>query len=175
MSMWVETDKFKSVQTIEYAHASVHNDILVIASDFDIDVDVASPKTYLHTAPANKETHVIFDVTLSESGVVRIYNNPTITANGTALPHVRLNQYSTKNIITTYADPTLSDIGTLIWIGYISAGTGGNAVGGVTRNGQEFVLPAGESLVVEITPATDNEQVGFAAEYYEVPAGVNKP
>lgn len=173
MSMWVETDKFKAVQTIEYAHASVHNDIMVIASDYDNDVDAA--KDYLIIAPEKFELHVVVNVFVSESATVFMYLNPTVSANGTAATHARMNLYSTKNRITTYVDPTVTDVGTLLWQGFLSGGNGGNAIGGVTRNGQEFVLPAEQSLLVRATPVSTNEQVGFANEYYEVPAGANKP
>jgi hypothetical protein len=37
------------------------------------------------------------------------------------------------------------------------------------------VLPASDSMLVRVTPVSANEQVGFEHEYYEVPAGANKP
>jgi hypothetical protein len=170
---WVETDRFKAVQTIEYAHASVHTDSLVIASDYDASVSAA--KNYLIVAPAHKELHIVVTVTVSEAAVMEIFHGPTISNNGTVATHARMNLYSTKDIKTTYVNPTVSDDGTLLWQGYLAGGSGGGANGGNVRNGQEFVLPASDSMLVRVTPVSANEQVGFEHEYYEVPAGANKP
>jgi hypothetical protein len=177
MAMQVLTDRFNSVQTIEYAHASVHVDILVIANETATGVDITPGRDYYIVAPDDKELHIVVQVTASNATFVTLYKEPTVTAAGTAIDHLRPNLYSNKNVITTYHTPTYTNIGTKIFEVRIP-GNGVNnfqqRVGGTTRNGEEIVLPAGEGLIVTIRPEVDSTTISLANEYYEIPAGANR-
>jgi len=161
-----------AVRVIEYAHVAVHDDSLVLASSYDEDVD--DTQAWYIIAPEGLELHLVVGVSCSEESTVSIYRNPTITDAGTAVTHFRPNLHSTKAATNTvFIAPTIEvdGEGTLLWTGFISAGRGGGAIGGETRNGQEIILPSGESLYVLVTVVTANEKVSLIAEYYEVPNG----
>ena len=177
MAMQVSTDRFQSVQIIEYAHASVHADIFVIANETTTGVDITPGRDYYIVAPEDKELHLIVQVTGSNATWVSIYKNPTVTAAGTALSHLRPNLYSTKEVITTYHTPTYTDIGTKIFEIRIPGNSVNNfsqRVGGSARNGEEIILPEGRELIVAIRPEADATTVTMSNEYYEVPAGATR-
>jgi hypothetical protein len=171
---------YDTVRTIEYAHNAVHTDTFAIANETvtGIDTGPANARQYLVVAPADLELHIIFNVVASNSAFVGVYYQPTYSAVGTAITHMRPNLYSTKNILTTYHSPTVSNIGTLIWQTRIP-GNAANAfnqrIGAGARNGEEIVLPGGEAIFVSINPEVNDTTVSVANEYYEVPAGSNDP
>jgi hypothetical protein len=75
--------------------------------------------------------------------------------------------------IFTYYTPTISSAGTLLLTqhngGTTAANPNASIVGGGTRNGEEFILPAsGKPITLTVTPDANATKVNVTHEYYEV-------
>lgn len=155
---------------IEYAHNAVHDDIFVTASEYVADLDIASPRSYLVVPPTGYDVHSVFNIQCSSPCRVQLYKDPTKSANGTALTHMRHHLGSAADRDSTYHTPTVTDNGILILDTYTggSANNPNNRIGGETRNGEEIVIPNDVTVLIIVTATADNTVMSFANEYYEV-------
>lgn len=169
--------EIEPTRMIEYAHQAVHSDILVIATHYDADIDGPGESMVIYVKPTTGiEMHSVFTVEASGPALLSLYDNPVVTSPGTEVLHMRCNGWSTKDLVTTYHTPSVSDNGTLVWRQRIpgntgSGGSGTGRIGGSTRTGEELIVPASQSRLVVVTPEAANTHVSFANEYYEVPDG----
>lgn len=169
-----------AVRGIEYAHVAVHDDAFCIVSDYENDLDIATPKTYVMIAPATHELHVLFDVNSSAPVIIELFKGAEVAEDGegTKILHFRPNMWSKKSIDTSYHTPTLTEAGTLVWkvqTGGVSAQSANQRVGGGTRAGEEIIIPGGEALVMKVTATVNDTILTVVGEYYEVPDGFTEP
>jgi hypothetical protein len=167
-----------AIRTIEYAHVAVHDDSFTIVNDYVADLDISTPRTYLMVAPDTLELHILWQLQTSAPVLIELYTDAVASANGTEILHFRPNLWTTKNIITSYHTPTLTDAGTLVYRIYSGGASGNNAsqsVGGSTRGGEEIIIPGGSNIVLKITALTNDTKMSIVGEYYEVTSGKTNP
>lgn len=160
----MKTDPGGSRWGIEYAHAAVHQDIICRATEY---VDsLNGDRFYLIKAPADKEVHLQWALTSSGSLVMEMYENPTVSDNGTQITASRLNRGSNKSDPDyVFHTPTVSDNGKLLSTEY-NGGTPSQK-GSDAHEGSEWLIPAGESILIKCTTSS-NENVHVVFEWYEI-------
>lgn len=168
-----------SENSIEYAHWACHKDTIVSANYLTNLLTNGNILNILIKVPADLEHHSVFIIEADASATVDIYEGTTVSADGTSIIHTRNNRYSTKNNITNYHTPTITDDGTLIYqtkifapnVGANSRQTGGDKQTG--RFGSEWILKPDTNYLVRVSPDANNTDVFYLNEYYEVKAGEN--
>lgn len=109
-----------------------------------------------------EETHLRFDATSAGDAELLLYENPTISANGTALTLANRNRAS-KNVATTtaYSGPTVSAVGTKLFDTLVPAWTHSQIF-------EEWVLKAGNIYLVRFTNKSGATQdLGLLAHVYK--------
>jgi hypothetical protein len=146
----------------EVLHKHIHDGLL-----FNIDVyDEALAAgafldTLIITATAAKETNLIVRSVLGGDGHMHIYEDVTVSDNGTAATGFNRNRTSATTMVATAFDgPTVTDLGTEIHFEIIPGGAGGNASGAVSAVFQEWVLKPSAKYIIRLHNTTG--QVQFA-------------
>jgi len=155
---------------IELPHHKIHEGQHFTWSTYDADVDSGAPKYWRITTP-NTTTRIHWEAVIAttESGVVQLYENPTINAAGTAGTIYNNERNSaTTATATVFEDTTTTSDGTVIDNGVIGSGAGPQSVGGDTRTDAEWVLKQNEDYIVKFTPYNDNAKVTLTMLWYEV-------
>jgi hypothetical protein len=159
-----------STVIISYEHYEIHNNNHYTVSDYDNEVDTGTPKYWLFTTGADKYIHFRVRVVSSLNGLIEIFENPTITDNGTEIT-IYNNFRSSVNIpdMTAYYDPTVTDDGTRLYVEVMgSDGTNPNGSGGgIMQSADEFILKQNEEYLVKYTTDSNDNRVSICAEFYE--------
>lgn len=123
--------------------------------------------------PITKAMHINFSGACTVDFGLDIYENPTITANGTPLDIVNLNRYSSNvSGAEAYHSPTIVANGTKLRSPFIPGGSGGNAGGAEggapVKENSEFIFKAGNSYLIVATNLDGNASyLGLETGHYE--------
>ena len=163
-----KVDSLGYLIAVRVEHYKVHLGTFYTVTDYDADVDNASPK-YWHIITPNTiiRIHIKIAVAVDAPGLIQFYENPTTTGNGTIITAYN-NDRNSSNIATCvhYYDPTVSNDGTLIEAFRIGAG-GKQKIGGDARQFAELILKQNEQYLIKFTPDSDNAEVTFNSQFYE--------
>jgi len=159
-----------TIQTIDYAHHEIHAGSHFFYTDYDSDVDTASPKYYRITTPdTEKWGHMIFVLYSEGVGTWQLFENPTVNAAGTAATVFNSNRNSatTATIVVAY-DPTSTADGTLLKTWRTGSGTTApTRIGSENRSDNEIILKQNEDYFLKFTPDSDNSKTKVELEWYE--------
>ena len=166
----VKVDKSKRMGTIEFAHMATHDDVLVTASDYVADVDIAAPLNYRIQPAAGVDLHAVLVIGASGPCLIEVFRGPTASG-GTSVLYMRHNQNSAKvTAEVLFRNPTVGATGTKVYQTRLPGTTGGqpsSRIGGQTRADEEMVIPAASPMLIRITAEADNTKVSLEMEYYE--------
>lgn len=95
-------------------------------------------------------------------GTVRLYRNPTVSANGTSQTVVQFGTATTVTLVTTV--PTVTSFGTLI----NSEVSGQNTSSLQTNYDYKVAILAGESLLITGDPGSNNRQAEISIRWIEI-------
>jgi len=109
---------------IEIEHYKVHEGNFYTVSDYDNDVDTASPKYWhIKTHAGDVRVHIRIQVATDTGGLLELFENPTTTGDGTPLtPYNNDRNSGNTSVISFYYDPTVSADGTRIEVTRIGGG-----------------------------------------------------
>jgi len=159
-----------SFQTIDYAHHEVHDQSHFFWTDYDADVDTASPKYYRLTTPnTTKWIHMLFILYSEGVGKWELFENPTVNAAGTTVTTFNSdrNSATAATLVVAY-DATSTADGTLIFTWRTGSGTTGpTRIGSEASRGQEIILKQNEDYFLKFTPDADNAKIKLNLEWYE--------
>lgn len=155
---------------MEYEHHEIHAGDHFFYSDYDSDVDTASPKYYRLTTPnTTKWIHMLFGLYSEGVGTWQLFENPTVNAAGTAATKFNSNRNSSTaaGLVIAY-DPTSTSDGTLLrsWRTGIGTNTGSRE-GGHERSIYEKILKQNEDYFLKFTPDADNAKTIVELNWYE--------
>lgn len=166
----LQQDVSRYLTTIDIIHSKIHQGYSFHVGDLTLDVDIASPKTYLIITPdTSARAHIVF-VVESEPGVkYQLFEDTTVTANGTALSLINYKRdSSTTPVLQIFKDPTVTADGTQIFIWQSGTTTAGGKVGGNIAHEDEFILKQNAKYEVKITPLSNNTVVFIHYNWYEI-------
>ena len=156
--------------TIDYAHKEIHSGSHFFYSDYDSDVDTASPKYYRITTPnTTKWAHMIFTFYSEGVGTWQLFENPTVNAAGTTATVFNNNRNSaTAATVVIAYDATSTSDGTLLKTWRTGSGTNApSRVGTESRNDTEIILDQDQDYFLKFTPDADNAKTKVELEWYE--------
>lgn len=145
--------------TVDIAHHRIHEGNHFIVHKIVLGIPVATPKYFLIIPPPvvpgamTVEIHIIFEVDSNVGGTLFFFENPTITANGTALPPINNNRRSTTTSLSqVFEDPTVTADGTPLFQEIGGNATTGIDLGEFERNDEEFILNPTAIYILKFTP-----------------------
>lgn len=161
-------DKTGSVVIVDNAHHEVHEGHMYtlhrlvedLGNNNNIDI-------YLYNI--TKDSHTVWFHTCGGDALFYLYENPTVSNNGTLLPTYNINRASDNQASLSAAHtPTVSGVGTEIIGHSIPGGTGGNASGAMLRSGTEFVMAPGRTYLFRLTNVSGQaKDASIVIEFYE--------
>jgi len=112
--------------------------------------------------------HLTFTVAAGGDAQCRLHENPVVTNAGNVFTPRNMKRTSTSTAqIVASGGPTYTD-GTILTSFLVPGGTGGNAQGGVGRQGTEWILQLNTDYLIELTNiAGNNQPLSIVAQWYE--------
>jgi len=158
--------------SITTPHDAVHDGIMFEISHVFDDVDAGGGTAdILIVNGSSRELHITFHIVSGAEAYVYLYENPTITAAGTAIPIHDMNRTTSNSPASTtaYQGPTVGAVGTNLSQSLIEGGSAGRAIGGQVRWGTEWIFKKNEEYLVRIVNSTQSTQnISIQVEFYEV-------
>jgi len=165
---YVKIDPLGYLVTLPPEHYKVHDEKFFICSDYDDNVDIATPKKWLMTTPnSTTRFHVKINVECDTGSLLELYENPTVSTTGTVLTAYNADRNSTSTTtMIFYKDATTSASGTRLQVARVGAGRD-RRLGGVARERAEWILKQDEDYMIVVTVDSDNAEATVNIEGYE--------
>lgn len=142
---------------IDYEHQKVHEGEYFITYNKNEALGTSNVNFLIVVEEAIHLRGVIVDVT-SGTLEVNLFEDPTISSNGSVLSSTNLNRFSSKtNTATFYKNPTISNFGTEIGKFPIYGDKKVAAVGSETF--PEYILRSNKNYLVSVNPQTTSGNV----------------
>lgn len=160
---------------IDIAHQRIHEGNHFSVHKIYENLNVASPKYIMIIPPPAApilsntiEIHLIFQIETQPGGIIRFYENPTITNNGTELDTINKNRRSSTTSITkVFEDPIVTNDGTLLSEERGGTNTSGATIGEFRRNDEEIILNPIRRYIIKFIPFVDNTNATFKLDWYD--------
>lgn len=166
-----ELDRLGYIPILALEHHQVHEGDFYTFSDYDNNVQVASPKEWLITTPDTSiRFHCKINIDTDTGSLLEFYENPNVTwASGVVVVGSNNDRNSTNVCsVVCSADPTIAVVGApLLQVSRVGAGRE-KKIGGVARERAEWILKQNEDYLVRITVDANGADVSFNLEGYEV-------
>ncbi len=102
--------------------------------------------------PNDEIVHAFFEINLSGDGVVELFENPTVTVNGSAVVPLNMNFNSIYvSMVQTFDTPTIMATGTLLVERLLSGGTKKEAISVTVDNDIELILNKDNIYLIRLT------------------------
>ena len=117
---------------------------------------------------ATKYVHFQAVAAMGGDAEIEFYEVSTVTGGTATTPRNHKRTGSDNSDVTVVRDPTVNVAGTLLENAFLPGGTGGNAIGAVGNQRQEWILRPTITHVVRLTNRAGTAQPGsLAATWYE--------
>jgi hypothetical protein len=146
-------DENKALVTIDSVHRAIHEGVCYRAGFVSVALASSASALLRLTVGANKDAHVLFEVTAPLAASVEIREGDTFSAPGSALTEINLNRESanTPEVIAR-EDPTVNVAGLVLAATAIPAGRNLNVGGGQSAsNREELILAKSTEYTIEVT------------------------
>lgn len=160
--------------SIDISHQKIHEGNHFVVHAVATGVNIASPKYYIVIPPPFDSTntieiHIIFEVDADHGGTLDVFEDATISNNGTELTIINNNRRSsTTSLSSVYEDPTVTTEGTLIFKERKGTSALGDVeIGEFVRDDEEFVLHPDLIYLFKFTPLADNTTITFELNWYD--------
>lgn len=163
----VELDEItRALAFISYAHHEIHEACHYFIRDF---VDLGNGVTrdmLLITPNTDKKAHLILEIDHELEGSVHFYEEPTTSANGTAITTInRYRDSSNASELKVFHTPTVGAVGTLIEQDQKGSG---KKFGSSGRDAEEIVLKRNTKYLLRMTNQTANNNLfNWTIDWYE--------
>ena len=159
-----------SLTVISIPHNRVHVGDMYSASHLFIDVASTANADILVKVGSNKDLHFIFSISAGAEAYVYLYEDPTITDDGTAVNIYNMNRGSSNTSdANVYFTPTIGAVGTQLCVGSLPAAFKKNDMGGTIRQDTEWNLEEDTNYLIRvINNGAGAEPIAIQLEWYEV-------
>lgn len=170
-----EVDDLGYLVGIDIEHHKIHEGRSFVAYIIDTTVnsgEANAKEIHILTPNTAARFHIFGVLQATNSGIVEIRENPTITVNGSAVVKGNRDRNSViVSVLEIYEDPTVTVDGLLISGGLVGANDVGNkGIGGIDRTDAEFILKQNEQYLIRFIADNDNTKIVIRLNWYEIPA-----
>lgn len=156
---------------IDTIHARVHAGQMFQADYMATGVANSGTIEMLVKCPVGSVVHMAFEVGAGGDAKLELFENPTVTVDGTSIAATNRNRRSSlvANATVFHTPTTTADGTALIPHGIlVPGGSGGNSAGGQNEGFAEWVLKADEDYLIRLTNVSGTAQaLGIELEWYE--------
>ena len=159
-----------TLAVIELPHLKVHEGFMFISSTITSSVADNASIDMMNKVGTIVNAHAVFNTASGGESWVHLYENPTTSANGTAISSPNMNRCS-LNIATStvYMGPTVTTVGTNLSESFIPGGEKNQATGGQLRNTTEWVLDDNNVYLFRATNKSGSAaDLSVEIEFYEI-------
>lgn len=148
---------------IDFVHHQGHNGLIfqgsyATVSETDGEIGDNDNLDFLISV-GDQDVHVIWRLACGGTSQQFLYENPTVSDNGT---EIELNCMNRDRInikpATMFHTPTITDVGDLLSQALVPGGEGGNAEGNISRQQTEWILAPNSLYLVRVTNRAGNAQ-----------------
>jgi hypothetical protein len=140
--------------------------------DYDSAVDTETPKYWLLKVPATKFMHFTYWVKVNNSGVLELFEDSTVSANGSLLVCRNSNRNSSAiSTLLHYKDPTVVADGNRVSV-YVLGSSGvaqPSDSGGDMFQDDKIIMKQGVNYLIKFTAGNDNTGISLCVNHYETP------
>jgi len=155
--------------TQNMVHKQIHNGI-AFEADY-VSESVADDETIemLISTDASQSVHIRFQAGVGGDARIQIFENPTVTDNGTAITPVNRNRTSANTAVTSvYHTPTTSADGTILADHLAPGGGTGKSTGAIATSFEEYILKSSEDYLFRVTNISgSNNPLSISVAFYE--------
>lgn len=162
-------DRSGDTVTMDAVHHMIHEGLMYTSVYLSLSITDDSSIVVLVRTGATQSAHARITAGSGGDATLEVFENPTITLDGSAVDVWNRNRYSSNTAATeVYSGPTVSDFGTSIYYGLMVGGTGGQAAGSTGSGFDEWILKANEEYVFRLTNKSGQAHSGFIElNFYE--------
>lgn len=170
-----QAEKFGFIAPIQsHGHFHNHQGLAFQATFIASGTAAAAGADYLMILDDDKDAHTTFGALCGADAIFEIYEEPTISATGTAYTPRNLNRTfaaegNERGVHLTFAGPTVTDPGYLLSRIFVPGGSTQHAAGGKARPDFENIFRRGRSYLFRLWNWSDQnaEVVALDLEWYE--------
>ena len=154
------------LDTLDALHTRIHDGKVWIAAHAETIAQNKSIDLLIVSGLNGTQSHVVFEYGTAALGRYELYENPTVSVQGSVLPHYNKNRKSTTYVAmsTVYINPTFSALGTRIDI----ASWGTKQAGQYNRDAEEWILDNAKTYLMRVVQVdTGSASVTAKIEWYE--------
>ena len=158
---------------IELAHHRIHEGNHFFVHRISLGINIASPKYYLIVPPPTAgadtiEMHVIFEVDSDKGGTLILFEDATVSANGTALTIINNNRRSSSaSDANIYEDPTVTVEGTSLFEDRKGTATTEAELGEFIRDEEEIIFHPDKKYLLKFTPLANGANITMEIYWYD--------
>lgn len=158
-----------SLVTVDKFHHEIHERNAWVVSDIDSTLATNDTTAWVFQG-GEIDAHVAIAINATLSGIVRLYELPTVVDSGVVLVPRNFDRHGTGSSDTStmkwYQESNIGG-GVIIDAALIGGGSAAARVGGGTRTNIEWIIPARTKYAVQFTALNNSTIVAFDAEWYE--------
>ena len=159
-----------NLRTIDLMHEKIHKGEIYIFNHYDTSVANTANLDILFKTGATLSSHIMGKITSTGDAEIRIYEAPTIGADGTVVNPRNKNRYVTEaNTFSVFHTPTVTPLGTELVNDFLAGGSGGLKIGSSTEGRDEWVFKEGVNYLLRVTNVSGQAaKISFIGSVYEV-------
>jgi len=149
-------------------HSHVHAGIMFSVDVFDLALAGGGTLGILFVTPATPPIHILYDGELGGDAKLELFEDVTVSANGTLLAPINRNRNSAfTDGVTAYQDPTVTDFGLTLDTLVVPGGSGGAAQGGGAAITLDWELKVSSQNLLLLTNLTGQNHIAHLhTDYY---------
>lgn len=159
-----------AAETIDFAHAKIHEGNGYIVSKLFLSVaDDSYADLHIMTG-STKETHMLMEISAVRKSYISLYRGTTYSNIGTTVAVFNSDDSSSNTTASSvYSSPTVTTLGTLLLQDLIPAGTNSKTVGGVSNTRAERILRTSTDYLLRVQNVSNNtSDIAIQFDYYEI-------
>ena len=157
-------DVTNAINVMQYEHHEIHEGKSYVVSG-TVTLASGEYRNLLISTNSTSNAHLIGLVRASAEASILWYENPTLSANGTAVTPVNRNRSSANAANTAfYTSPSWTNTGTLLYTAGVGAGA---KYGGEENHDAEWILDTSQDYLLRVLSAANGNNVSFALSWYE--------
>ncbi len=158
--------------TLPVPHQRIHEGNHYFVYKISLDIEHANPKYYLIIPPPyigtnTIEMNMMFEVVTDIGGTLQLFEDASVSANGTELYIVNNNR--DKTILSgahIYEDPEVTDEGLSIFEERKGTATSGAELGAYYLENEEIILDNSKKYLIKFTPLVDGANITMKFNWY---------